>query len=1174
MFTLFHGNRQELLARLLAERLKAAPAGLFEAEAVVVQSGPMARWLQLFLAEELGIAAQLRFPFPAGYLWELFAAVLDDVPRSSPFAAGPLHWRLLRLLGQPREEALFAPLRHYLTAHGSQCSTSTHETRGRQEGPPPPDLPLSGGGDRISSLRSDVCPAVSMGDFTLNRRDSLALRLGAVFEDYLAYRPDWLAAWSEGRLLGLGPHEAWQAALWRELRAGIAGLPAAHPRDAFLAVLAREPRLAERLPRRIGLFGLGNLPPPYFEVFRELGRYLDVSLYLLNPCRLHWGDVVARRVAARHAAQSIGSVGGFADPADAGMADSLAVGNPLLGSLGTLSRQFFDMAAAGADAEIDVFVEPGREDLLARLQADLLDLVERGGSTAAAPPVALAANDDGDTLQIHVCHGPMREVEVLHDRLLALFEADPGLRPGDVLVLTPDIDAYAPLVEAVFAPVAGAALPAIPFTVADRPPAARAALPRAFAALLDLASGRLEAEEVLAFLEQPPVARRLGFDSRRLERARDWVRAAAIRWGVDGAWRAAQGAAEGGMLPAREEHGWRAGLERLLLGMAMPGEAESGLFLGRLPAAEIEGGAAGDLGRLIDFAESLFAAHAALNQARPVAAWAEVLAGLLERLFDSGEDVADQRAAQALRAALQRVAADAAQAGCVDAVPLACLRQALEAAQAEAAPGWTFLGGGVTFAALRPYRAVPVRVLCLLGMNDGAFPRNPARPGFDLVARHPRPGDRAPREEDRHAFLEALLSARDRLHISYVGRSSRDNSELPPSPLVSELLDVLARGYRRESAAGGAPDGHAVAASVIVEHPLQPFSRRYFDGSGPASYQADYAAASRAAAGRGGGGARQARPFLAEPLPVVDDGANDDADKDALDLEALIRFLQNPARHLLRQRLGIHLEQSEGLIENAEPFVLDPLARYGLDARIVEGRCAGESAETVMARAHARGELPHGAVGQAAFRRRWQALAPFVESLARELAAESATEPAAAGIPSGEPARFEPVAIVLDLSLAGLRLGGQLSIPGPAGLLDWRPGKTRAKDLLALWVRHLALNLAAPAGIRPVSRLLCLDASHRLGPVADAGACLTALLALWRRGQRELLPFFPATALDCVRQKGGWRNTWDSDFAGARPEKDDPYFDLAFAGTDPLGEEFEALARQVFVPLLAALEEA
>ncbi|RTL51116.1 MAG: exonuclease V subunit gamma, partial [Rhodocyclaceae bacterium] len=244
MFSLIHGNRQDVLVRLLGHRLKADPPALFAEEVVLVQSEAMERWLRLALAEELGIAAQLRFPFPAGYIWELFGAVLPDVPKTSPFSGESLHWRLLRLLGQEWKGEAFAPLHRYLE-------------------------------------KNDVA-----------RRDSLAVKLAATFERYLAYRPDWLSDWSEGRLRGLGPNEGWQAALWRTLVAELPQIPEAHPRQAFFAALERDSSLLQRLPKRISLFGIGAMPPPTFAVFRELGRYLDVTLYLLNPCREHWGQIV------------------------------------------------------------------------------------------------------------------------------------------------------------------------------------------------------------------------------------------------------------------------------------------------------------------------------------------------------------------------------------------------------------------------------------------------------------------------------------------------------------------------------------------------------------------------------------------------------------------------------------------------------------------------------------------------------------------------------------------------------------------------------------------------------------------------------------------------------------------------------------------------------------------
>ncbi|HEY6898601.1 MAG TPA: exodeoxyribonuclease V subunit gamma [Rhodocyclaceae bacterium] len=1054
MFSLIHGNRQEDLARQLAARLRAAPQPLFTEEAVVVQSAAMERWLRLFLAEELGIAAQLRFPFPASYIWDLFGAVLPAIPRNSPLAPERLHWRLLRLLGQPRRGKQFDPLNHYLE-----------------------------GGD-------------------LRRRDGLARQLAATFDRYLTFRPDWLAAWSQQRLLGLGMHEAWQAALWRELAAELA-LPEAHPRDAFFQALAADPGLIKRLPARISLFGIGNLPPAYLEVFQELGRHLDVRLYLLDPCAEYWGDLVASRDKARLA---------LSQP---GQAVYLDVGHPLLGSFGRLTRQFLDrLVADGAELE-EAFVEPDTNTLLGRLQHDLLTLQET--------PAPLA--DDDRSLQVHVCHGPRREVEVLHDQLLARFAADPTLRPSDVLVLTPDIEAFAPLVDAVFAtrPVARR----IPYTIADRPAGRQAPLLQAFFALLELAAGRLEAEAVLQLLEQPAVARRHGMDEADLERVRDWVRAAAIRWGVDGEWRAAQG------LPADAGYSWRHGLERLLLGVALA--PEDGLFDGRLAAAEIPGGAAQLLGRLISFADDLFAAHGLLNQAHSLDRWAELLEQWLARFFDSQQEPADLRAAQALHHAWQGIASEAAAAGCVDAVPLAVVRRALEDALQEIAPSHGFIGGGVTFAALRAWRAVPARVICLLGMNDGAFPRNPVMPGFDLCVSHPRAGDRAPRDEDRQALLDVLLSVREALLISYAGRGIRDNAHLPPASVVAEVLDAVARG-----------GGEAALERITTVHPLQPFSRRYFDGAATAlfSYEEDYAAASRSAAQRTGQGGTTG--FLDGPLPAPED------DDGLLDLtpDELIRFLLSPARALLRDRLGIRLEESEGLLESAEPFVIAGRERMQLETALVADACTGADVSSAFALAAARGALPLGPVGASQFEERWRALQGFAGRVREGLRVADGNVP-------------------VSFEAHGLRISGRLGGLGAEGLLLWRTGDARGPDLLRLWVHHLLLNVAAPAGVAPLSRLLTPAETYAMAPLENAAVLLADLLALYQRGRCELLPFLPRTGYAYASGEPRWRAEWQRDEGWC--EALDPWFDLAWNGGDPCGAEFEALAQRVYAPLLAAL---
>lgn len=1105
MFTFIHGNRQELLARHFAAQIRQQPLGIFEREVVVVQSGGMARWLQMSLAEELGIATQFRFTFPAGYLWELFAQVLPDVPRETPFSSDIFTWQLLRLMSTAPEAEAFDPLHRYLA------------------------------------------------DSDAVKRHGLARKLAQCFDSYLAYRPEWVAAWLSGKRLGLGEHEAWQAWLWQQIGREAGDLPEAHPAALFFRALDSDAaentfsrseqdrstpqasaasgargRLSARLPRRITVFGIGAMPPPYLDIFKRLGQHIDVAFYLVNPCRHYWGDLVTDRALARAALETPEAL------------PLLETGHPLLGSLGQVTRASFERLAGEND--IDLFLEPGEGTLLGVLQSDILDMRRRGPEER----VPLATHDE--SIQFHVCHGPTREIEVLHDRLLKCFAADPSLQPHDVLVLAPDIISLAPLIEAVFSTQGGRH--AIPYTIADRPLELEAPLLRAFNALLDLANGRLDAESVLAVLEQPCIAERFGFDAEGLALVRAWVGESGIRWGLSAASRAERG------LPADDMHSWHFGLQRMLLGVALP-EKDGALFEGVLPFDAIEGVRAQVLSRLLGFMDALEATLQQLARERSVAEWAELLPQICQRFcYDEGRlafaDNSAQRAVNTLRVTLQQLAQAAARAARADEdegpVPLDVIRRELSSRLNDMPPGWAFLGGGVTFAQLLAYRGMPARMVCLIGMNDGAFPRNPAVPGFDLLRKHPQIGDRELRAEDRHAFLEALLSAREYLHVSYSGRGMRDNAELPPSMLVAELRDAL-------DMTATAPQG-SVSAALTVQHRLQGFSPRYFDGIDPNlySHSAHYAHAAAVARAQ----RIEAQPFLTQPLS--------EAPPELLTItpQAFVSFFRNPAQHLLRNRLGIHLEESEGLLETVEPFVPDGLTRYWLRTQLVEDWQAGvRSHETAFALARARAMLPHGAAGEVWFARLWDTFAPFAEQVS-----------ASGGTP------LPPCRIALDLegvlvqgSLGGLQ---QCGAEGEEEVihLEWRVGDIRPMDKLSLWLQHLLLHAA---GQRCSSLLLTPAESWRIAPLPQAE--VATLFALYKRGSRELLPFFPATSLHWITAQregkaGFWKRDWEPSQFNQRAESQDAYVALAWNGCEPFDIEFEMLAGQIYGPMLEHTAEA
>jgi exodeoxyribonuclease V gamma subunit len=1043
MLTVVQGNRLETLAERLADVLRASPAPPLVPEVVVVQSGGMARWLAMRIATRLGVCANVRFAFPAALLWEIARELVPGVPDAPALEPAVMTWHLMAILDALPADAVFARLRAAL-----------------------------GAGDA-------------------RRRFALARRLADVFDQYLVYRPDWIVAWERGE------ETHWQAELWRRLAARE---PGAH-RARIWAEVAPDARAAA-LPARIAIFGISALPPAELDAFARLAAHVDVQLFVLNPCREYWGDVVAERDVPRRA--------GGRDAASL----HFVTGNPLLASLGRQGRDFIDRVQEHAAAEVDLFEEPDTQTLLGCLQSDVLHFRDR--RDAAERPVLSPADD---SVQAHACHTPMREVEVLHDRLLALFAADPTLTPADVVVMTPEIERYAPCVEAVFATAPPERR--IPFTVADVSLRAESAVVGAFLDLLELPESRCEASRLIALLAVDAVRRRFGMTEADLVLVRRWVRESGVRWGADAGQRAALG------LPATAEHTWRFGLDRLLLGYAMRGEGRH--LVGEvLPYDDVEGTSARALGRLAAFADAACGLCARLAAPRSPGDWVAALGALLDEFFAPEADE-DEAALLAVRAALGALADSASRARFAAPVSLALVRAELRRALERPARTGRFLAGSVTVCAMVPMRSIPFPVVCLLGMNDDAFPRATRAPSFDRMAEAPRRGDRNRRDDDRYLFLEALLSARRCLYVSWVGRNIRDNRRLPPSVVVSELLDYIERAYGR---------------ALVVEHPLQGFSRRYFDGSRPEllSFAAERCAAIQ-------------RRADAEPVPAFVRRLPEAGEEwRTVDVEQLVRFWKGPVRYLLRARLGLRLDEAEGRVESREPFVLDGLERWALRVRLLDWRLAGQPLAAALPVMRAAGLLPHGRVGEVAFGRACEET--------EELAAR--VEAARAGAP--------PAPLAVDLSLGPVRLRGTLGDVTRAGLVAVRVGKVRAKDRVALWIRHLVLGCIAPADVGRQSRLIGETEDVALAPVAAPLDTLGALAERYWEGIHRPLPFFPESARAAVRHPqdplGAARQQFGGKYAA---EGDDPYVELAFRGMELLGCEFLDLAHAVFGPLEASV---
>jgi exodeoxyribonuclease V gamma subunit len=946
------------------------------------------------------------------------------------------------------------------------------------------------------------------------RRWQLCRQIADVFDQYLIYRPDLLLEWERGE------GDEWQAHLWRSLaRAADSTHRAALWRE-FLARCDQGLLDRAKLPERLVIFGIPTLPPAYLEVVRRLAEVVDVHLLVLNPCLLYWGDIEEPRNIARLRKARAPLKGD----------DYYNVGNPLLASLGRQGRDFIDLLHELPVEEEEMFEAPDEETLLDRLHSDILLLADRGRGDP--PPVALA--DDDHSIQIHSCHSPMREVEVLHDQLLALFEADATLRPQDVIVMTPNIEEYAPFVEAVFGAARGAHH--IPYAIADLSRQSEHPVVQAFMQLLETATGRYTASDVLSLLEVPAVLRRFNLTPDDYDTIRQWVAESGIRWGLDGRSRGQW------CLPEHDANSWEFGFRRLFLGYALPPDEEQ-LFAGVFPYPHVEGQSAAALGRLRGFIERLAHAGTRLRGSYTASQWSALIHELIDGFFDAEGDDADPL--QILRDAASALVDEAERARYGTAFGLDLVRDFFQGQLSDASPGQNFLTGRVTFCAMIPMRSVPFRVVCLLGLGDQSFPRTRRPLGFDKMAANPRRGDRSRREDDRYLFLEALLSARDRFYVSYVGRNIRDNSLLLPSVLVTELIDYVA--------AATPGDGKALRARLTTEHPLQPFSHRYFDGADPRlfSHADEWLAGLHARARQG-----EAATFFTEPLaPLPDD--------EPIEVAALVQFFKNPAAALLRDRLGMRFEHGEEVLEDSEPFTLEGLASWSLKSELLESALHDRPLDQRLALVAARGDLPVGAFGHLCFERDRAAVEPLAEEVRPHLSSP---------LP---PLEF-------SLVLGTTRLQGWIHHRTRGGLLRWRAAKLNAWNQLELWIHHLALNAMQPGDGAAVSRLFAEDKSITFGPVDDAAAHLQTLVDLYREGMRAPLPFMPLSAGACAEACGDnpddalekARRRWERDGYGQRGEALDPWCNLAFRGRDPLDERFREIACAVFAPLLAAREEA
>ncbi|MDX1705377.1 exodeoxyribonuclease V subunit gamma [Pseudidiomarina sp.] len=1012
-FIVAHSHRLEELTDLVVQLTSNYPLAPLATETMLVQSNGIAQWLKIHLAEEAGIAALLQVTLPARFQWQAYRSVLgQQLPKTSPFDKDRLTWRILRILPAHLQEPEFKALRDYVADDDDQ-----------------------------------------------RKLYQLSERLADLYDQYQMYRADWLADWAAGGQLQAGEDNHWQPKLWRYLLADVGEQSWNNRAELHRQFIQAASHLTPAtrpagIPPRIVVFGISSLPQQLLELLDALKGCCQIVLCVHNPCKYHWADIVDGREllrqmdiqAQRHRFKSGMST---ASPDE----QLHAQAQPLLAAWGKQGRDYIRLldrfdetrlkAAQFNELNFELFDQQPTATLLQQLQDDILELRPLEETRQRWP----RHQQSDQSVAVHCAHSPQREVEVLHDQLLAAFAADASLKPRDIMVMVPDIDAYAPHIDAVFGRLGRDDERYIPYTIADQGQRHRNPLLIALEQVLTIRQSRLAMSDVLDLLQVPALQRRFGLSSYDVDQLRDWIHGAGVRWGLHAQHRELLG------LPGGEGvNSWQFGLRRMLLGYAvgepeaMATEADSD-WLGDEPYSEVAGLEAAAAGGLVELIDTLDEHFHELATDRTPAQWADYLTMLLDSLFEAESD-ADVVLLSRLQQQLEQWLAASTEAGFDNTLPLTLVIESWLSRLDEQNLQQRFLAGSVNFATLMPMRAIPFRYVCLLGMNDGEYPRAQKPLDFDLMARDYRPGDRSRREDDRYLFLEALLSARDYFYISWHGRSIRDNSERPPSVLVSQLLEHLRYGWQ--------------ATELVTEHRLQPFSPAYFESAQPGAGQLfTYAQEWRAA-------------HLPAPAVAGTDGGEltDWVPDSPLSAKQLADFLKEPARLLMNQRLGVYFSTDDFSSLDEETFVPDGLLSWQLQQPLFEQLAELlQQQETAnwqpamhkeLSRLQGQGLIPSGA-GGAVIRGEFEAtLSELAQGLSACLSDYPLTIDAVALIVAGT---GEAEALSVSGVISGLRAnaaGGWLQLAVTASKLTEANGTPRLKHALHHWVNHLLLNTQNP----------------------------------------------------------------------------------------------------------------
>ncbi|MDU0111797.1 exodeoxyribonuclease V subunit gamma [Psychrosphaera aquimarina] len=962
MLNLYQSNRLEALVTLLSTQIKFPISdNALTPETILVHSPGMSQWLKLQIAEANGIAANIDFPLPSSFIWRLYQNLLPDVPAQSPFNKDRMTWKLYQLLPEHLNKPEFKSIADYLNSDkpiAVECID--HHSN-----------------ENHFANQNGKSSSEQIGSYEQLRLFQLAEKIADVFDNYLMYRPEWLEHWQQGHLdlpkedIVKGDDikgQQWQCILWQALvtftdqqnqsplhRASMHKLLL----DKLSTISTEELKVA--LPTsldRLFIFGISTLPTHQLEVLEALSQHIDVQILWLNPCSQYWGDILSDKTIARLDSKQKQ----IAELNVNHKEDYFVTGNPLLASWGKVGRDYLDVLTNANINITDVFIEPIAEldsfSSLEKIQNDILNLQYRGEQTPLTPKQinsdhgkVLLTNDD-DSILVHNCHSRIRELEVLKDQLLGWFEQDPTLLPKDILVMVPDVNQYAPFIESIFKSESSAITSGnnsshnqtIPFTISDRGGLEENPLLNTFIDLLLLPSSRFTVSELLDHLEVPAVMSTFNLSLSDINLLKQWIEQSQIKWAIDAKHKAKW------QLPEIDLNTWVYGLKRMVLGVSL---GEEGLWNNILAYEKIEGLNQAILGKLLNYFSFLAELEQILNGDKTIEQWCELLEQFVTHLFTLGENEQqteyqnkiDVITIQKIRNSIAQLHVYLDERDYTGDINYHLIHHFFAQHLSESGVAQRFLAGRMNFCTLMPMRSVPFKVICILGLNDGDYPRHVDPISFDLVGLNStRKGDRSRKLDERYLFLEAISSAREKLHLSFIGQSAKNNKELMPSVILSELIDYMQQSFIVDNP----NEKESIYDRVVIKHKLQPFNSGYFLNEGGLSLYKSYSErwyqvcktqnsvqSNSAVSDHFVHRSSEHDHSNNHQDPNLDRGDQNieqfdpiKLQKDQIDLSELIEFWTHPIKYFYRRVLDIKLDLNKDVLSDHEVFQHDGLQKY------------------------------------------------------------------------------------------------------------------------------------------------------------------------------------------------------------------------------------------------------